>query len=194
VWRRLLSRSWLWHARSGGEKFPPPQSCQWASRDVHCSCSRLAGACRVAVVQGICQVKGHQVMGVGGAYCPRLRRIFARFARSSQSWRPWAKSDRGTAIGRCGLHHRSSDGLLKIWNAGNWERRRSFSGRLLRETTDTAASVTIPAERERNWGRIPAELPSDGCTDSSLPPADLGCAGHGDQEGGWGGDASSLYI
>ena len=37
------------------------------------------------------------------------------------------------------------------------------------------------------------ELLSYGCTDSSLPPTDLGCAGHGDQKGGWGCHAS-LYI
>ena len=120
VWRRLLSRSWLWHARSGRKKFPPrPQP--WTSRDVlltwrdlHRSCFRLAGACRVAVVQGF-----QQVMGIGGAYCPCLRRMFARFAKSSQIGRPSSKSDRGVAIGRCWLHRGSSVDLLKIGNASD---------------------------------------------------------------------------
>ena len=41
--------------------------------------------------------------------------------------------------------------------------------------------------RSSIWGRSHSdELPSYRCTDSSLPPTDLGCTGHGDQEGGGG--------
>ena len=38
----------------------------------------------------------------------------------------------------------------------------------------------------RNQGALFDELPSYGCTDSSLPPTDLASAGHEDQERGVG--------
>ena len=60
--------------------------------------------------------------GLWGAYFPS-RRVFRRSVRV-------AVLGRGTAVGRCGLHRGSSDGLLKIGIAGARKRRRSFSGRL----------------------------------------------------------------
>ena len=176
----------------GGElKFPPPQS--WASRDVplaqcdvHCPCSPLAGACRVAVVQG-CQVKGvirfmvtGQVMGVGGAYCPCLRRTVARFVKSSQlCWRPSpVLSDRWVVIGRRGLHRGSSDDPLKIGNVSDPSLVVCNGDGFSRRERSLARS------KKNVTGPQPAKLLSYGSTGSLLPPPDLGCAGHGDQEGG----------
>ena len=60
--------------------------------------------------------------------------------------------------------------------------------------SEATGSVTgndlLRGARRTPLGRDLLSCRCDGCTSSPLPPTDLGCAGHGDQEGGWGCDAS----
>ena len=80
-----------------------------------CLCLRSTG------VRVCSRFKVRFCRGLWGAYFPS-RRVFQQSVRI-------AVLGRGTAVGRCGLHRGSSDGLLKIGNAGARKRRRLFSGR-----------------------------------------------------------------
>ena len=119
-------------------------------------------------------------MVIGGAYYPRLRRMVARFAKSSQLWRPRRVGSRGcdrTMLAGCiagavTVCSRSGTLAIPLWSSVRGDGYSRLNHDLLRDW-----AVYLP-----NWRR-------DGCTGGSLPPTDLASAGHGDQEGGWGDDA-----
>ena len=93
----------------------------------------------------------------------------------------WLQSgDAGCIAGAVSICSRSGTLAIPLWSPVKMRRRLQ-------------SPQPRSPQRERDWAVEPAKLASYGSTGSLLPPTDLASAGHGDQEGGWGCDAS-LYI